>query len=713
MAIRDITVKVVVDTTAVQKAERDAENFFNITNQAIKEQSGLIQQLQFQEKGLIRLRNATQSPEKIKAFNKEIKITQEELKRLKNLTDTQNKSFFKLNSIIGKIGAGIVGAFAIVKITRFIKESVRLFDVQAKAEQRLLTALDGQRDIQSELIKQAKDLQAITIFSDADIISAQSLIAAFTNEKDIIEELTRVTLDFATVKGIQLPSAANLVAKAFASSTNALSRYGIQVTGAAGSSERLESLVQNLDEAFGGQAEAAVIGAANIQQLSNQFEDLREKIGGFIIKESSFFINFLTSVLIGVNNLLDPMDDLEESIEGIATSINKLTEDSLFKMSRASQLIFEEQQKLAGLGELITEERIRQINEQVEEEFRLLQVTKDIAEAERFNGRNAAFLKEEIKKLTDEFNAESTSVQRNLEITSQLVPLREELARLTTIEIEAEQEHIESLEELAKAYTRAGEAAEKQGIQGAEAMVTLRNEIIDSQRELAQATFAISSGSLSVLAQFVNEGSALQIALLEFNKLLTIADILIALQRETALISANPSLTLLPDAGITIKTNLIAAARFRAGAGIAQVVATSIPVWQGFTPTLKDNPGFAEGTESSPEGLAWTGERGKELTYLAQGTKVLPNDKVNKYGNAIDAMFHNNFDDYVAKQYIPEMVMNSESYHRPTEGIYDDSRLRRDVKKNKSVIIQNEDSFAAKIAASVSVNQRQHKRYGF
>ena len=54
--------------------------------------------------------------------------------------------------------------------------------------------------------------------------------------------------------GLDLKGAGDLVAKTIGSSTNAMSRYGIEVTGAVGSTERLETLTNNVANLFGGQA---------------------------------------------------------------------------------------------------------------------------------------------------------------------------------------------------------------------------------------------------------------------------------------------------------------------------------------------------------------------------------------------------------------------------------------------------------------------------
>ncbi|MFK4622920.1 phage tail tape measure family protein [Bradyrhizobium diazoefficiens] len=45
-------------------------------------------------------------------------------------------------------------------------------------------------------------------------------------------------------------------------------------------------------------------------------------------------------------------------------------------------------------------------------------------------------------------------------------------------------------------------------------------------------------------------------------------------------------------------------------------------------------PGFAEGTDSAPGGLAWVGENGKELVNLPRGSQVIPNDIVRQHGGS-------------------------------------------------------------------------------
>src|SRR5690606_903833 len=142
----------------------------------------------------------------------------------------------------------------ITGITAFGIKSVRAFADFEKSVVALNTALGTSNH---SLVDYAGELQQLTGYSDDALLSSMALIGAFEKDENQIKRLTRVTLDLATAKGMDLKSAADLVAKSIGSSTNALSRYGIEITGAVGSTERLDSAVRGISNLYGGQALAA------------------------------------------------------------------------------------------------------------------------------------------------------------------------------------------------------------------------------------------------------------------------------------------------------------------------------------------------------------------------------------------------------------------------------------------------------------------------
>lgn len=168
-------------------------------------------------------------------------------------------------------------SFAMALVMNTIGKLVKGQAIQELAEKKLSTALG--RTSQA-LLKQASALQEITAFGDESIISVQASIAAFTDSEAQIKKATVATLDIASAMGMDLKSAGDLVAKTLGSSTNAMSRYGVEVVGAVGSTERLESLTKNVARLFGGQAKSqAETMSGALDQAGNSAGDLAEKIG--------------------------------------------------------------------------------------------------------------------------------------------------------------------------------------------------------------------------------------------------------------------------------------------------------------------------------------------------------------------------------------------------------------------------------------------------
>jgi len=210
-------------------------------------------------------------------------------------------------------------------LAAFAAASVKAFDTQAKAEIKLLTALKGREDIQQRLIAQAKELQTKTLFGDEETIAAQAMLATMGLEEQAIKELIPLVQDMATAKGMDLVGAADLVAKSVGSSTNALSRYGITITGAVGSQERLNTATQALNRAFGGQAEAiAKVGAGSLVQLKNQFGDLMEDIGEKLLPMIIKLGNKLKNLVESFTSLDSDTKDVIITVGILAASLGPL-----------------------------------------------------------------------------------------------------------------------------------------------------------------------------------------------------------------------------------------------------------------------------------------------------------------------------------------------------------------------------------------------------
>ena len=247
-----------------------------------------------------------------------------------NIKDFQSKmkrasnSFKKTAKNLKKTGKAMTMSLT-APLTAFAAASIKAFDTQAKAEAKLNTALKGNQKAFKNLTAQARELQKVTLFGDEETMAAQSMLASMGLEEEAIKRLTPLIQDMATAKGMNLTAAADLVAKSVGSSTNALSRYGIQIEGAVGSSERLDSAAKALEGQFKGQANAAAkAGAGGLKQLSNRFGDLMEKIGEMLIPVLNQLIEWINKGLTAWENLDSGLKIAIVTLGGVLASIGPL-----------------------------------------------------------------------------------------------------------------------------------------------------------------------------------------------------------------------------------------------------------------------------------------------------------------------------------------------------------------------------------------------------
>ena len=237
----------------------------------------------------------------------------------------------------------LLASFGVTLLAGSIVRLAKLSGEQRLAEKKLSTALGG---TSQALLDQASALQQLTGFGDENIITAQSALAAYIEEEESIKRATKATLDFASAKGMDLAAAADLVGKTVGSSTNALSRYGIEVQGVVGSAERLDSALSGLNAKFGGQSEARLdtfIG--QLELAGGNLGDVGEDIGAELVPQLTEALKSFNKFALKVqtnahtfNNvmivfktlgiallfLLNPFQKVRGAIVGVSTAFSKL-----------------------------------------------------------------------------------------------------------------------------------------------------------------------------------------------------------------------------------------------------------------------------------------------------------------------------------------------------------------------------------------------------
>ena len=335
----------------------------------------------------------------------------------------------KMKSLAKSAMAAGAAFFAAQGLIRGFKAVIRLAGEQEQAEKRLEVALGK---TSTALLNQATALQQMTTFGDEAIIGVQASIAAFVDSEEQIKLATEATLDMAVAMGMDLKGAGDLIAKTLGSSTNALSRYGITVEGAVGSTERLESLTQNVAKLFGGQAKAqAETMAGSLQQMENAVGDAGEAIGTLL---SPVVIKLAEDVkglaewwgkwVRGVESFGDT--DVSDSVRALNDEINAHNEvvDHYLKLMR---------------DESSLRERAKENNRSIiaQKNFELLVIANLNAEINKLS-ETKKFTEELEKASIDDSVKKAEIIRTEIELTGQLVDKEQGLAIIKKEGSEAE-----------------------------------------------------------------------------------------------------------------------------------------------------------------------------------------------------------------------------------------------------------------------------------
>jgi hypothetical protein len=138
---------------------------------------------------------------------------------------------------------------------------------------------------------------------------------------EMLKKLTLATLDFATAQkkeGMDATSAGAMIGKTLTSEINLLGRWGITVTGAAGSTERMQSVVEGITQLFGGRALSAAQGYAGQQEILRlKIADLEKEVGKRLMPS-------FEGLQIAITDCLDPISSftteswlMDDTIKGI------------------------------------------------------------------------------------------------------------------------------------------------------------------------------------------------------------------------------------------------------------------------------------------------------------------------------------------------------------------------------------------------------------
>jgi hypothetical protein len=214
-------------------------------------------------------------------------------------------------SAFAGLGTAFLGAFGGETIINFAKQSFKAFLESEEAANRLAGTLRARgqytKEYAANLQELAESLRDVTTHGDEAILGVETQLVAFGASREQMEELTKSVLDLSAGLRIDLATAANMVGKALGGETSVFSRYGFKINEAASEGQKLNSVLAQIQERFGGLAEnEGNTLAGQMRQMAEAWGDIQESIGQLIaqrlgpaIKELGVLVKSISSATGG------------------------------------------------------------------------------------------------------------------------------------------------------------------------------------------------------------------------------------------------------------------------------------------------------------------------------------------------------------------------------------------------------------------------------
>lgn len=258
--------------------------------------------------------------------------------KLKSLGDyVKSSAFVGMATIFAGIGGSALALAS--SFQNFANKAMEAEEKTAKLEGALMQAGTYTKEAMEQAEGYATALSRISTEDDDAIKGAEALLIRFARlSGEGLEQATKATLDFSAVTGKDLNTSAMIVGKTISSNTNFLKKYGIEVDGAKGSSERLTSVIEQLNLKMGGEASnLASTTIGQYKQMKNEIDNLEESIGGGLLP---IYKELLSTIKETAIYWTDAMPDSKKTkgyyqdiINDVNLQIKKLQESSQFKNS--------------------------------------------------------------------------------------------------------------------------------------------------------------------------------------------------------------------------------------------------------------------------------------------------------------------------------------------------------------------------------------------
>lgn len=201
----------------------------------------------------------------------------------------------------------VLGSIAAIKgVIDFFTSSISAANENARAVNTLAAAYQAVGYTANGAMEQAQQfatkMQNLTGIADEAFLNAQRLLANYGVVGSKAQEAIQAAYSLSIGKNIEFASAMDLVAKAAAGQTSALSRYGITLGDNVKEGEKFEATLGKINELFGATAQAAMGDTiTKTNALKQAWGDFKEQVGAGLNEGLAPVLEWLTTAMGWLN----------------------------------------------------------------------------------------------------------------------------------------------------------------------------------------------------------------------------------------------------------------------------------------------------------------------------------------------------------------------------------------------------------------------------
>lgn len=258
-----------------------------------------------------------------------------------------NKSVNGMSKSFKRLGLVIASVFAVNRLLRFGKASMDLYSTQIQQEMKLASIMKqrmGSTNQSIDSIKRyASELQKLGVVGDEVQLAGVQQIATFASQEESIRTLMPALANLITQqKGLNATtndaqSIGNMMGKVLQGQTKALNRVGITFSEAeeyvlkyGNELERANMLAKVITNNVGNVNQAlANTPTGVIKQMSNNFGDLRETLGGLVSVALMPVVKWLNIIIVQLDAVFNRLKVFMEGLFGIDNSVFGKVNDTI------------------------------------------------------------------------------------------------------------------------------------------------------------------------------------------------------------------------------------------------------------------------------------------------------------------------------------------------------------------------------------------------